>query len=360
MNTFFELIQVAIGARERLSECPGSRDEWEDLFKTTGEHNLLGITFPVIDMLHDEVEVPLGVYSRWAMMEEKTVKKNKAHREASKELHKAFLEEGFRSCILKGQAASTLYPRPELRQSGDIDIWVEGDRGKVVEYLRGHYPLKKIVYHHCDASIFKGISTEVHFTPTWMNSPCRNKRLQAYFKKVAVEQFSNFSDELGCCIPTLRFNAVYMLIHIFRHFLEEGIGLRQLLDYYYVLKAMTSDDRAAVCRDLGELGFMKFAAGVMYILKEVFIAPDEILLTEPDKRMGAFLLEEVLISGNFGRYDPRNAHEKGEGKLKHTKRKVNRALRFLKYFPGEVIWMPGFMLWQYLWRRKNNYLYKGR
>ena len=360
MNTFFELIQVAIGSRDRLSAPPESRDEWEDLFKTTGEHNLLGITFPVVDQLHDEVDVPLGVYSRWAMVAEKTIRKNNAHREACKALYQTFLEAGFRSCILKGQAAGALYPRPELRQSGDVDIWIEGERGKVVDYLRERYPLKKIVYHHCDASIIKGISTEVHFTPTWMNSPRRNKLLQEYFKNSGEEQFGHFDGALGFCVPTLRFDAVYMLIHISRHFLEEGIGLRQLLDYYYVLGALTEQDRTCVCKDLKDLGFMEFAAGVMYIMKEVFLSPDDILLTEPDSSMGSFLLEEVLISGNFGRYDPRNAHEKGEGKLKHTRRKVTRAMRFLKYFPGEVIWMPGFMLWQYLWRRKNNYLYKGR
>lgn len=151
-----------------------------------------------------------------------------------------------------------------------------------------------------------------------------------------------------------------MLIHIYRHFLEEGIGLRQLLDYHYVLKALPESDRAAVCCDLETLGFKKFAAGVMYILQEVFRTPASIMLVEPDEKFGRFLLEEVMVSGNFGRFDPRNAHAKGEGKLQHTCRKVNRSLRFMRYFPGEVFWMPGFMLWQYLWRRKNNYLYKGR
>lgn len=360
MNPFFELIQTAIGTWEAVSAIPSNRDEWDELLKVCGQHNLLAVTFPVIDELHDTVEVPLGVYSRWAMVEEKTVQKNKAHLAACKDLYERFLADGFRSCVLKGQAAAALYPRPELRQSGDIDIWVDGERADVVKYLRERYELKKIVYHHCDANIFKGISVEVHFTPTWMNSPCRNKRLQAWFKSIAPEQFRHFDEDLGFAVPTLRFDAVYMLIHIYRHFLEEGIGLRQLLDYHYVLKALPESDRAAVCRDLETLGFKKFAAGVMYILQEVFRTPASIMLVEPDEKFGRFLLEEVMVSGNFGRFDPRNAHAKGEGKLQHTCRKVNRSLRFMRYFPGEVFWMPGFMLWQYLWRRKNNYLYKGR
>lgn len=360
MDTFFQLIQTAIGTRDAVTDIPRERADWEELLKVCGEHSLMAVTFPVIDALHDTAEVPLGVYSRWALVAEKSAAKNKAHIDACRTLRERFLADGFRSCILKGQGAAALYPRPELRQSGDIDIWVEGERDKVVEYLRGHCKLKKIVYHHCDASIFKGISTEVHFTPSWMNSPRRNRRLQAYFKAVGDGQFGNYDERLGFCVPTLRFDAVYMLIHIYRHFLDEGIGLRQLLDYYFVLKALPQGERASVCDDLQELGLMEFAAGVMHILREAFLAPDDILLAAPDGKLGGFLLEEVLISGNFGRFDPRNAHAKGEGKLRHTRRKLGRSLRYLRYFPSEVLSMPVFMLWQYLWRRKNNYLYKGR
>ena len=360
MNPFFELIQVAIGARETFTSIPQSREEWNDLLTVVGQHNLLAITFPLIDKLHDEVEVPLGVYSRWAMVAEKVQQKNAGHKAACKHLHERFLANGFRSCILKGQAAAALYPNPELRQCGDIDIWIEGERQRVVDFLRERFPVKKVVYHHCDVQMLKGISTEVHFTPTWMNAPLRNRKLQRYFAQTADAQFGNIDPELGFCVPTLRFDAVYMLIHIYRHFLDEGVGLRQLLDYYYVLKALSADERATVVEDLKGLGLMGFAAGIMYVLKEVFDIDTTVMLAKPDARLGAFLLEEILMSGNFGRFDPRNAHKKGESIAGHSKRKLSRALRFLRYFPGEVIAMPFFMTWQYFWRRKHGYLYKGR
>lgn len=360
MNAFFELLQYSLGSRADIPDLPSDRDGWEELFKTMGQHNLLGVTFPAFDDLHDEVEIPLGVYSRWAMMAEKIQQKNVNHKAACKLLYEKFLSNGFRSCILKGQAAAALYPRPELRQCGDVDIWLEGDRQAVVDFLRGRFPVKKIVYHHCDVQILKGISVEVHFTPSWMNAPLRNRRLQDYFKSISSEQFSHLDGTLGFNTPTLRFAAVYMLIHIYRHVLDEGIGLRQLLDYYYVLKAMSSSDKETVLEDLRHLGLVRFAAGVMYVLREVFALGDSYLLIEPDDTMGKFLLEEILASGNFGRFDVRNAHQKGESIAKHSKRKLTRALRYLRFFPGEVISMPGFMLWQYLWRRRNNYLYKGR
>ena len=36
-------------------------------------------------------------------------------------------------------------------------------------------------------------------------------------------------------IPTVEFNLIFQLTHIYAHLMNEGIGLRQLLDYYYVL-----------------------------------------------------------------------------------------------------------------------------
>ena len=360
MNAFFDLIQMAIGCRDSLSETPASRDEWEELLKITGRHNLLGVTFPAIDELHDVLEIPLSVYSRWAMMAEKIAKRNEAQIKMARSLYDKFLADGFRSCQLKGQSAALRYPDPTLRQSGDIDLWLEGDRQAIVDYFRGLCPVKKIVYHHLDADLIPKMGVEAHFTPTWMNAPGANRRLQKWFAANAEGQFSNFNEQLGFCVTTAQFDAVYMLLHIYRHVLEEGVGLRQLLDYYYVLKQLSDEQREKVRSDLKHLKMQGFAAAVMWVLKEVFALEDGLMLCVPDPGEGAFLLDEILRAGNFGRYDPRNAHAKGEGLLAHGRRKVGRSFRYFVHYPSEVFWMPFFILWQYFWRRKHNYLYKGR
>lgn len=360
MDRFFELIQASIGKRDSLGSLPKDRAEWEDLLNAAGRHNLLAFTFPFIDKLHDEVDIPLGVYSRWAMMAEKISARSQYQKESCSKLCDGFASSGFRSCILKGQAAAAFYPEPLLRQGGDIDIWVEGDRHKLVDFLRSKFEVHKIVYHHCDVKIIKGMGVEVHFTPSWMNSPWANKRLQKWFEDNADAQFSNIDHKLGFAVPTAEFDAVYMLIHIYRHVLEEGIGLRQLLDYYYVLMHLGEDSRSAVMADLKKLHLSSFAAAVMYVLQKVFMLDGGRLLCAPDEREGEFLLEEIMIAGNFGKFDSRNTHEKGEGLIGHGRRKVTRGLRYLIHYPSEVLCMPLFMCWQYFWRRKNGFLYKGR
>lgn len=358
LNTFFELLQFSIGTRPAPESLPASREEWEELFAVTGSHNLLSVTFPAIDKLHDSVEIPLGVYSRWAMVAEKVQAKNKAHLACCRQLYERFAANGYRTCILKGQGVSAYYPHPELRQNGDIDIWVEGDRKKLVDFLRRRFKVDHIVYHHCEARIIKGINVEVHFTPSWMNEPFANRRLQRYFGEVAQRQFENFDDGLGFCVPTLRFQAVHLLIHIYRHVLDEGVGLRQLLDYCYVLEKLQAPDREAVVSDLKRLHLDRFGAGLMAVLKTVFAIDDAMLLFEPDMRQGEFLVEEIMVSGNFGRYDERNRHKVDESRFAHARRKMSRASRYLKYYPSEVLGIPVFMIKHYFWRLFNGYLKK--
>lgn len=356
MNTFFELIQVAMGVRDKLSAIPQDRAEWEALYSVAGRHNLLAFTFPVIDRLHDEVEVPLGVYSRWAMVCEKIIQKNKRMNEACRQLYNGFLEEGFRSCILKGQAAAAYYPRPELRHCGDIDIWLEGGEKRIMDYIKPRYPIRVVFYHHCEVAMLKGINVEAHFMPSWMNSPLADRRLQKYFDSVAEEQFGHYDEALGFCVPARHFDAVYLLIHIYRHLLDEGIGLRQLLDYYYVLKALDPQDRSIAIADLKKLKLMKLAAGVMSVMKEVFNLDEELMLCPPDEKQGAFLIEEIMASGNFGRFDERNRHVEHEKRVMHARRKLTRAMRYLAYYPSEVLSIPVFMVRHYFWRLFRGYL----
>ena len=234
MDCFFELLQIALGKRTTLSNPPESRDEWEKLCATVSKHNLLAFTFPVIDELHDTLgTIPLGIYSRWAMVAEKVRKRNGEQIKICRSLNDKFRHDGFRCCVLKGQSSAARYPDPLCRQSGDIDLWMEGDRRKVVDYMRGLCPVRKVVYHHCDADFIPKMGLEIHFTPSWMNSPSANRRLQQWFLEEAGAQFSNYDEHLGFCVTSAPFDAVYMLVHIYRHVLDEGIGLRQLLDYYY-------------------------------------------------------------------------------------------------------------------------------
>ena len=232
------------------------------------------------------------------------------------------------------------------RTPGDIDIWLMGEREEILGYVRRHVPNCKPVYHHVDFPVVKDVDIEVHFTPTWMNSPVTNRRLQKFFREQSSFSFSSSSKALPT--PDLAFNRVYILVHIYRHLFAEGIGLRQLLDYYFVLcQGFTEEEREETMRALRALKMQRFATAVMWVLQQVFGMDSRYLLTAPNEQEGRFLLSEIMLAGNFGQYDERLQHVKGESRLHWGLRKVVRNFRFVRSYPSEVLWSPLFKLWQF-------------
>ena len=95
----------------------------------------------------------------------------------------------------------------------------------------------------------------------------------------------------------------------------------------------------------------RFTAAVMWILQKMFGMADSYLLTIPNETDGKFLLEEIMIAGNLGKYDKRIIRGKHESDFSHGMRKVRRNLRFLRSYPSEVVWSPVFKIWHYFWRK---------
>ena len=354
-EALFELIAIAVGSRERLSAAL-DRDGWDSLLETAKKQSLVGVLTLALDKLPQEQKAPLRTYARWMLETEKIQEKNAAHRKGAECLYQKLEADGVRSCILKGQGMAQYYPQPDLRQCGDVDIWIAGEKKDTVSYFKARYPVRHIVYHHFEAKVFDNIPVEVHFTPSWMNSPVLNRRLQKFFADNAGKQFGNMDEELGFCVPRTDFNAVYAAIHIFRHLFYEGIGLRQLMDYHYVLKALEGNEKQPVMSQLKALGLGRFTAALMYVMTDVFKLEEKYLLCAPDEVSGKAFLDEVMRAGNFGIYDERNHHDESEGLARRAWRRLSRLAGFLRFYPREVLNAPVFKVWQYFWRRGNDYL----
>ena len=270
---------------------------------------------------------------------------------------KNFENEGFSNCILKGQGNALLYPDPYMRTPGDIDIYLTGARKRVMQYINNVCPNQVMRYHHVDFPVMK-TAIEVHFTPSYMFFPIHNSRMQKWFKEVMDLQCSNIvtlPDGYGeITVPTMSFNVIYILSHLYRHVFTEGIGLRQLIDYYFVL--VKSEERrvknlTALQRELKYLGLWKFAGAVMYVLHETLGLPEAKMIAPIDVNEGRFLLAEIMQGGNFGQYDTRLGSKENEGKLHRYLRMSLRNLRFAKYYPTEALSEPLFRTWFALWKK---------
>ena len=191
----------------------------------------------------------------------------------------------------------------------------------------------------------------MHYRPSFLLCFWHDRKLQEYYERVKEEQFSYrvmLGEQGEIAIPTAEFNLIFQLTHIYAHLMNEGIGLRQLLDYYYVL---ISDDllliRDRVQKELKELGLLKFAEGIMYIMQEVFGMPASRLIVPPNEKYGKFVLNEVLEAGNFGKHDERNRF--GRSKLGHNLQRVYLDIRLVRYYPAEALSEPFFRTWHFFW-----------
>lgn len=358
VNILFCLLHNATGADCKLPNDI-SPEIWRRVFALARMHALTGVVYSAIENLPTENRPPKDLTLEWAVTTEYIKECNCKMDKAAVEVSELLRNDGFRAVVLKGQGIAQLYPHPEYRTSGDIDLWIEGSREEILHYLR-RYPQKNApVYHHVDCTIVNGIHIEAHFTPSWMNGYFANRRLQKFFRDNADEQFGN-SVHIGggaICVPTLAFNRIYILIHIYRHFFQHGIGLRQCMDYCYVLKqGFTEKEKAETIRTLRELRMMKFAGAVMYVMQTVFGLDDKYLLIRPNEKEGEILLNEIMLAGNFGQFDKRIGKVGKKAPFRSFCRSVGRNMKFVRSYPAEALCSPLFKIWHYLWRKSNGWI----
>ena len=138
----------------------------------------------------------------------------------------------------------------------------------------------------------------------------------------------------------------------------EGIGLRQLFDYYFVDVKWHTDltnltDLAALQRDLKWLGLWKFAGAVMYVLHEALGLSEENMIVPMDEKRGKLLLSEILNGGNFGQHFTKYGYFTQQGMAKKYFLKIWRNMHFVRYYPAEALCEPLFRTWHFFWRMKN-------
>ena len=350
MKLFYELLQVAVGSRETLSHIPKS-NEWSDLFAVSQKQSLVGIAFQGLTKLYSSnpesvVNLSVPLKMNWMAMAVDIQRRNSLILERARELSRLFAEEGYRSTVLKGVGVSKYYPDPSLRQGGDIDLWVDAPKKELISYLRSKYKVESIVVHHADVEIFPDVETEIHFWPSYTYNPFRWLKYRSFFNSYKAECFVCNGD--GYSSPSLRFNSVYLMMHIFRHIYNEGIGLRQLLDYYYLLRKLSSSDRVWAMTQLSKLGLGKFTAAVMWVIREAFNGNDS-LLCSPDEKSGRFLLNDIELAGNFGKWDSRIHRRKGD--IGRVVENLGRLTTFFSLSPSEVLWAPFWKAWHWCWRK---------
>jgi len=244
-SAIFLFLNYCLGKKVDMSMVVAKID-WRQLYTFASRQALLGFCFDGIERLTKEFSEELkqnpiarDLLMTWMGVSQQIRRQNMKVNVVANKLYSMLREDGLRCCILKGQGNALMYSNPYSRTPGDIDVWINASRERIMEYASKKFELgDDIRLQHLETSL-DGVPVELHFFPCSMNNPIYHARLQKWFRRNADLQCSHIvrlPDGAGdIAIPTMAFNVVYQLTHLYHHFFDEGIGMRQIIDYYYVV-----------------------------------------------------------------------------------------------------------------------------
>ena len=341
---FFALLRLAMTG-EQFDSVP-TAEEWSEFYQMAGIQSVTGVCFTASPRLPKAQQPPVELMVRWMGEAEDIRRMNELQNQEAARLTRLFTEAGRRSAILKGQANARLYPDRLSRQVGDIDIWVEGGKKGVVALLMELGLVTELgstsvdgkptaSYHHVHLPPTKDhIVVEVHFRPSSGNfNPFTNRRLQRWLEQEIASSCQPVDE--GFNVPSVRFALMMQLSHIQRHFLVVGIGLRQICDYYWLLKNSTDEDRREVASHLSSFGLRYTASALMWVLGEVLHLDEDLMLCPPDSYRGEWMLREIMAGGNFGHHAGREKH----GTLRRVLAGRLRHLKLMRFDFWEEFWV---------------------
>ena len=316
----FEILRAELWGTG-LSFSQLSHTEFEELMAMANEQTVTGLVGDSLikNNIKLEREDALRLYAKI-----KAIEKANARVNENLVSFVNFMErKGIDYIIVKGQVVGALYPNPNVRMSGDVDLYFVGDNYEkikgLVEQRLGKQLSKLSDGKHVEFEV-NGVIFELHNKL----SRLATRKHQAYWDQMidnAILEGTDTVNILGKEIKTLSatYNAMYIFVHLFYHMTASGVGLRQLCDWARVLAQSAFQDSNSKFQVknvndnidanrleeiLKELGYLKAYKAMGAFLVEYLGLPEEQFpfpLTEKDRKWVETIKKNILKRGNFGR-----------------------------------------------------------
>lgn len=350
-----ELLQIISGTREVFSKSLTS-DNWKQLYDFSLKHSIPALSFSYLEKQNVKETIDTGLLFNWIGVTSQIEGRNRLMNERSKEITSFLRDLGYNSIIIKGQANNLYYPYKDKRSSGDIDVWVIGERKEIIERVRKRSNLSRIQFLHVDFRYFKDVEVEIHFSPGILYNYYANKRLQLFFKK--------YRSNYNTCIYGFNYllnvpNYIMQVAHLYRHLFTGGFGFRHLFDLLFLIKSSnySREEKRLIINTLESCKLLTFSKSVMYILHKIFGLEESYLIGGIDSKKGEFLLQDVYSGGNFGSYNVKygNKSKYINNKTMNFLYSTYQSSRLVAYYPNDFFWFVVYRISQFFWRLKNGY-----
>lgn len=310
-SLLFELLRAELWGTS-LSFSQLSHSEFEELMEMAGEQTVTGLVGDSLikNGVKLEREDALGLYAKMKVIEKANARVNENLVSFVNFMERKEID----YIIVKGQVAGSLYPNPNARMSGDVDLYFVGDNYTkiklLVEQRLGKQLSKLSDGKHVEFEV-NGVIFELHNKL----SRLATRKHQEYWDQMIDNAILKGTDTVninGKDIKTLSatYNAMYIFVHLFYHMTASGVGLRQLCDWTMVLSFNGNHndnhniDANRLEEILKELGYLKAYKAMGAFLVEYLGLPEEqfpIALDEKDRKWVETIKKNILKRGNFGR-----------------------------------------------------------
>lgn len=331
---YLEFIRWSLRQTDAAPSCISEID-WQELLAFAKKQTIIGIYWQGIQRLGDVVnKLSEDEVMDWMGEYTKIVRRNTKTDDAVAWLAKFMRSNDIGFFVFKGQTVASYYPTPEIRTSGDVDFYVfkkDWDRAKSL--------LEKEVTITDDHSgqhlefTKDGVPFEMHYHTAVFASGSKQRYwdelIESYFNEVLDHAKIN-DVEVPTLPPTL--NSIYLFVHIYHHFLKEGIALRQFIDWMMFFEAKHDEIVVSeLTAKLERLGLLRAFKALGSILTEVLGMDVKFFpysLTYRDKKYVDKIMSIVLRYGNFGKY----GRKEQQGGWKHSLETGVRSLRHIFQF----------------------------
>ena len=354
-DVFYKILRAALWGDS--VEVPEGFSQWSVVMKFAKNQALMGL---VTDVLLTRTEIRESLPAKFVeRLQDIPMTNVGMHSQMNMTLQLLVLtlrKEGIDPVLLKGQGLSRYYPIPELRQCGDIDIYVGEEN-----YEKAYDAILPIVSKiedkskiwssmHFDATI-GSVMVEVHQKADKMYSR-RNEKL---YREFMLEGLSHSLcavrfGEVDVLTPNDTYNAFYVFYHLWRHFSTSGVGLRQFCDWACFLHTHVGKlDLPYLKKMLEDLGFMKpWQVFGCFIVKDLGL-PEKEFPFYNKKYVGKVdrVREYVMTDGNFGvnvGFEQAKRNGYLHGKFVSLKFHVSRFVRMFSIVPKHTMLRLYYML----------------
>lgn len=214
-----------------------SQEEWDMLFKVSKEQGVTALIFEKIQYLPAEVapskQLMLQWFSHTLTIENQMKQKYAVAVDFAERLNAVDIP----VVVLKGFAVASYYPNPFYRECGDLDCYMMGlmEQGEAVAHSFGA-STEEANYKHSHIH-FKGLTIENHKYFTSFNNTTNGKHTEQVLRNLLFDEEPLFIGDTKLLKPNCNFNAFFLAKHALRHFIDEAISLRHIVDWALFLKA---------------------------------------------------------------------------------------------------------------------------